>query len=205
MQGEGAQLPGVPASRVYGRESTPPLPGLARPEGRLSGVHVPSGLNGDKVDPEGRCWGVYVCVHHACTYMCVFLVCVMCVVACVRMSVLCVCVRVCSVRVCAVCMCVHMCVVCVCAHECLLCVQCVHVPACVPSVSLALRLRTPGAVWRPPSRRAEPAGPHLGMESWWQRPRVESSAPTSSPRSPGRRRAGRVGRSWPSLLACPSG
>lgn len=58
------------------------------PEGRLSGVLVPSGLNGIKWTDKGRCWCVYVCA--VCVHVC--LVCV------------CACVCVFSVPVCA-CMC----------------------------------------------------------------------------------------------------
>ena len=57
------------------------------PEGRLLGVHVPSGLNGIKWTDKGRCWFVFVCVCSMCA--CVFGVCV------------CACVCVFSVPVCA--------------------------------------------------------------------------------------------------------
>lgn len=112
----------------------------------------------------------------------------------------------CVCTMCArICMC--MCVRCVCVHACacLVCDMhvCARVCACMWSC-LALRLRTPGTISRPPSRRAEPAGPHLGWRAGaGARPRAESSAPTSSPRSPWRRRAGR-GRSRASSPARPS-
>ena len=60
------------------------------PEGRLSGVLVPSGLNGIKWTDKGRCWCVYVCVCSMCA--CVFGVCV-CMRVCVQCS--CVCLHVC--------------------------------------------------------------------------------------------------------------
>ena len=67
------------------------------PEGRLSGVLVPSGLNGIKWTDKGRCWCVYVCVCAVCVHVCL---------VCVCMCVWCVCVHACvfSVPVCA-CMC----------------------------------------------------------------------------------------------------
>ena len=71
----------------------PPREASMCPEGRLSGVHIPSGLNGIKWTDKGRCWCVYVCV------------CSMC--ACVCMCVWCVCLHVC---VCSVCLCVPACV-----------------------------------------------------------------------------------------------
>ena len=69
------------------------------PEGRLSGVHLPSGLNGIKWTNKGRCWCVYVCVCSMCA--CVFGVCVWCV--CVFY------VHV-SMCMCSVCLCVPACV-----------------------------------------------------------------------------------------------
>ena len=70
------------------------------PEGRLSGVLVPSGLNGIKWTDKGRCWCVYVCVCSMCA--CVFGVCV-CMCVCVFSVHVCVC-------VCSVCLCVPACV-----------------------------------------------------------------------------------------------
>ena len=69
------------------------------PEGRLSGVLVPSGLNGIKWTDKGRCWCVYVCV--CVQYVCM---CVWCVCACVFG--VCVCMRVC---VQCACVCLHVC------------------------------------------------------------------------------------------------
>ena len=60
------------------------------PEGRLSGVLVPSGLNGIKWTDKGRCGYVYVCVCSMCA--CVFGVC-MCMRVCVQCA--CVCLHVC--------------------------------------------------------------------------------------------------------------
>lgn len=75
----------------------PPREASMCPEGRLSGVHIPSGLNGIKWTDKGRCWCVYVCVCSMCA--CVFGVCVHVCLVCV-----CACVCVFSVPVCA-CMC----------------------------------------------------------------------------------------------------
>ena len=68
------------------------------PEGRLSRVLVPSGLNGIKWTDKGRCWYVYVFVCSMCAF--VFGV-------CVCICVWCVCVHAC---VCSVCLCVPTCV-----------------------------------------------------------------------------------------------
>ena len=60
----------------------PPREASVCPEGGLSGVHIPSGLNGIKWTDKGRCWCVYVCMQYVCMYLCVH-VCSVCMCACV--------------------------------------------------------------------------------------------------------------------------
>lgn len=74
-----------------------PTGGGMCPEGRLSGLHGPSGLNEGEVDSEGKVL-VCVCVCALCVhaYVCA---CVFGVYVCMRARVWC-----------AMCMCVHVCV-----------------------------------------------------------------------------------------------
>ena len=102
MENEGAKVrelkfPGVPGSRSVAekaRPRPPPLPqGAMCPEGRLSGVHVPSRLNGDKVDSEGKVL-VCVCMYAVCVHVSVC-ACVFGLYVCMRVWCVCVCMHVC--------------------------------------------------------------------------------------------------------------